>query len=364
MSLRLLFIDAVAEEAYDERTLDRQALGGTEATVLRVARGLASRGLSVTVAQRARQEPRISRAVRYLPYEHKRLSQPSADAVVVVRAHKLLPALRRRYPEAQLYLWMHCLPGRHVRQLARLCVDTDTRLVAVSDTHLEAMRAFFERHDPGVCEALDAVRVYNPVAPELAPADVPVDPDKLLFLSSPHKGLDQVLEAYKAVRERCPTLRLHVANPGYLDWPVPECPGVIELGKLRPAEVKAELQNALCLFYPQDSFRETFGLVFAEAHAVGTPVLAHPHGAAPEVVRDPEQLCDARDFDEITRRILRWRSGRRPVACAPQRFRLERVLDDWQGLLTSGRAGVMLHRGARASPDAYASGASAAAPRG
>jgi glycosyltransferase involved in cell wall biosynthesis len=335
MSRRILFVDPVAIRQYDERNLEEGTLGGTEATVIRVAEALAMDYL-VVVAQSNREWCRTAPSgVVYTPYRHKSefLDQSEPDAVVVVRAHKVLPRIRRRFPHAATYLWMHCNPGRRLRSLARICVDADTMIIAVSDYHLEAMLRFFTRHDPAAASQLKAIRIYNPLAPGLAPDGMAWDRNKLLFLSSPHKGLEQVLDAFAMLKRRTPAMRLCVANPGYLNWRMPRTDGVITLGKLRHDQVVNHLRDSLCLFYPQSTFQETFGLVFAEANAVGTPVLAHPHGAAPEVLNDEAQLCDCRDMALVCTRVLQWRDGMRPVPQSMERFSLPRILADWERLL-------------------------------
>lgn len=332
---KILVVDPVATKQYDERDLENDALGGIEATVVRIAEGLALDHL-VVVAQSAREWCRTSPAgVVYAPYRHKSefLDHADLDAVVVVRAHKVLPRLRRHFPDAAMYLWMHCNPGRRLHTLARACVDTDTTLITVSDYHLDTMTSFYTQHDPAAAKRLKVMRIYNPVAPGLTRDGTAWDPNKLLFLSSPHKGLEQVLDVFSMLKRRCADLRLCIANPGYLNWRVPRTDGVITLGKLRHDQVVSHLRDSLCVFYPQTMFEETFGLVFAEANAVGTPVIAHPHGAAPEVLSDASQLCDGTDMAQVCDRVLQWRDGLRPMPPSVERFALPRVLADWEKLL-------------------------------
>jgi glycosyltransferase involved in cell wall biosynthesis len=341
---RVLLVDPVAPGPYDDRTLRTRAMGGTEATVVRVAGALA-RSRPVVVAQAARRHARRGDdGVWYVPYQHRReRRRRGIEAVIVVRAHKILPGVRRLYPEARAFLWMHCFPGRRLRPLARVAATARATVVAVSDYHLAWMRAFYAEHDVIAARAVDSTRVYNPIAPGLEPDGSAYDRDKLVFLSSPHKGLDQVYEAFQVLRRRIPTLRLHVANPGYLERRFPDLEGVLPLGALPHDQVVRHLRDALCLFYPQSTFEETFGLVFAEAHAVGTPVLAHPLGAAPEVVACDRQLCDVTDIDEVCERIARWRDGDRPGPAPRPELELDAVIEVWEGLLRSAypvRAGA------------------------
>jgi glycosyltransferase involved in cell wall biosynthesis len=64
-----------------------------------------------------------------------------------------------------------------------------------------------------------------------------------------------------------------------------EGPDVEYLGEIPPADRDALLGGALALLNPI-SWPEPFGLVMVEALATGTPVIAYPNGAAPEIIDD------------------------------------------------------------------------------
>ncbi|MGC1730330.1 MAG: glycosyltransferase family 4 protein, partial [Steroidobacteraceae bacterium] len=212
------------------------------------------------------------------------------------------------------------------------------------------------------CEHLVVHRIYNPVDDGLVPDDAAIDPDKLVFFSSPNKGLKFTLDAFRALRRRMPQLRLCVGNPGYRDLPAQRLDGVEWLGSLPHARIVAEARTALCTFSANFVIPETFGLVFAESHAVGTPVLTHDCGAAAEVLADREQLlpvgaaprvyetllhnltprrriwaADLADrlglFDGYIERIGGWHRGARPRVGPDPRFRLSRVAAEWRTLL-------------------------------
>ena len=329
-----VFIDSVAPYTYVADDLQRRAMGGTQATVLRIAKALTTYA-DVTIAQSARTQRWIDdHGIQYVPYDHKHCDHYQADAFVVIRAHKLLPKLRRLYPDKSLFLWMHCFPGMRLRELARVCVDSATTVLAVSDFHQQWMQDFYARYDAIAAKSLKIKTMYNPVDEQLQQNTSPWNRNKLLFMSSPHKGLDQVLHQFSLLRKRIPELTLHIANPGYLNWKVVgEDTGVKTLGALSHGEVIQHLRSSLCLFYPQNQFAETFGIVFAEAMAVGTPTLTHPIGAAPEVLGSNEQLCDAQDSETIYQRIRHWRDGQRYQPVLPDQFRIENLLQQWRDLL-------------------------------
>ena len=93
------------------------------------------------------------------------------------------------------------------------------------------------------------------------------------------------------------------------------------------------LRHADALINPI-SWPEPFGLVMAEALASGTPVLAGPHGAAPEIVDQGRTGFLCGDEDAMVRAVGRIRDIDR-VRCrtaAETRFSLKRMSRDYAGL--------------------------------
>ncbi len=204
--------------------------------------------------------------------------------------------------------------------------------------------------------------IFNPIDDALDRDGSFADPQKLVFLSSPNKGLSYSLAAFHAVRRVFPEMRLCVASPGYRQLQTIPLANVEWLGVLPPARAIAEARSAFCVFMPNFVLPETFGLVFAEANAVGTPVVAHDCGAAREVLhpnnpvlavhrsqRNFELLTavlpwraklslaamarQSSIFDDYVEMLRAWREGGRPVVRADPRFRISRVAQDWRNLL-------------------------------
>src|SRR5690606_37804049 len=129
------------------------------------------------------------------------------------------------------------------------------------------------------------------------------------------------------------------ADPGYLRWdtgPAPE--GVVFLGALSHGALIGQMRRALCLFYPQTTFAETFGLVLAEANAVGTHVLVHDGlGANAEIVADANRRVDGHDRAQMLARIRAWRRAPPHVGANPA-FRLDAVARDWTDMLERATA--------------------------
>ncbi|MGH8199753.1 MAG: glycosyltransferase family 4 protein [Steroidobacteraceae bacterium] len=351
----ILFFDPTCGRPYDSETLRREAMGGTEATVVRVADALGARVV---------QHNRISSSGRYLP--------PRADRtvthVIVNRDSRALSQVRQLYPNARVHLWLHDRVSPRSKRGGRIAADAAilrelaVRVICVSDTQRHSVEAALRWM--GVSDRVSASTIYNPVDDDLQPDGSPVDERKLVFLSSPNKGLKFTLDAFRAVRRALPDMRLVVGNPGYKADVGARLDGVEYLGPQPQQRILAEARTALCTFFPNFVIPETFGLVFAESMALGTPVLTHDCGAALEVLRDPAQVLPVTVakrlyegllggcspawrsgpaniaaalglFDVYIDRVRAWREGARPVTGPDPRFRLAAVAQRWREMLAS-----------------------------
>jgi glycosyltransferase involved in cell wall biosynthesis len=80
------------------------------------------------------------------------------------------------------------------------------------------------------------------------------------------------------------------------------------------AKAKRDLYSAARAVLMPIRWEEPFGLVMAEAMACGTPVIAFPEGAAPEVVLDGESGFLVRDEEEMAA-ALTWADRIDPARC-------------------------------------------------
>lgn len=340
----ILLLDPDCPSEYNHRSLEQKPMGGTEATIIRVTGELAARGHRVVLAQGAREQAAAgANRLEYKPFSLQglRYLMKEPHAVILLNTPKLLKKARRAFPEARLYLWMHCFPGKRRRKMInKYAVAANAQIITVSGTlrqHVyNSLKRYpdYGRHSHTNGRLAPVQTIYNPVGEALQPNGKKVDPAKLVFFSSPHKGLDQVLAAFAAVQKEFPQLRLCLANPGY--WPMPKnLPhnAVEDLGSLLHADVIEHVREAFCVFYPQSRFKETFGLVFAEANAVGTPVITHDLGAAREVLTNKDQLVDVTDTKEVVERLRSWIEKGRPEVKLSEHFRLSQVVNSWEALL-------------------------------
>ena len=355
---RTVFFDPVCPRPYDTRTLRNEALGGSEACLAQIADAL-----DAFVVQH-------NRTGNFDRYRAPTV-QPGIEQVVVNRDARALPAVRALYPNARIVLWLHdrveprSKRARWLASTAKVLCAADARIVCVSDYQRAGVEATLR--SIGVGGNVRATTIYNPVDDELAPDDSAVDPDTLIFFSSPNKGLGFALDAFRACRRQIPQLRLLVANPGYRAQGRIDIDGVKDLGALPRHRLHAQVRGALATFAPNIRIPETFGLVFAESLALGTPVLTHDCGAAMEVIGDPQQVLPVSSavrayegmlgpfaprwrrrpalaaarwglFEPYVERLCAWRTGARPHVQADPRFHLSRVAARWRALLSGAQS--------------------------
>lgn len=331
---QILFVDNICPDPYDNVTLATKPMGGTEATVVRIAEKLGSLGVSVTVSQHNREGSYTSpNGVQYVSYA---LTNPeTATHVVNLRDPDIMASLKAQAPSAKHYLWAHDIITKDFLDMVGGPIEAKATLICVSQWHKtqaqEALRAI------GAAGQLPVRYIYNPVDDELRPDDTKVNFNKFVFFSSPHKGLKETLDIFKILREyHLPEAELYIANPGYLDnMDTSEVQGVTNLGKLSHGEVIRHVREAVGVMHINYVFPETFGLVHAEAHAVGTPFLTHAHGAVREIFDHPSEVINCKDNKRVIDTLVAWAKGQRPKVRLQGHLRLASVIREWINLFNN-----------------------------
>jgi glycosyltransferase involved in cell wall biosynthesis len=226
---------------------------------------------------------------------------------------------------------VHTLHGRldlpHLLPLYRQFHDVP--LVSISD----AQRAPLE-----ACRPRWAGTVYHGQPLERYPFSGE-DRGYLAFLGrcSPEKGLDTAIEIARRVGM---TLKIaaKVDNKDreYFDRviaPQLDDPLIEFMGEIGDDDKAAFLGGAYALLFPID-WPEPFGLVMVEAMACGTPVIARPCGAVPEVVVHGRTGFVADSLVELVGAVKRLDEIER-AACrrhVETRFSVARMADDYEAV--------------------------------
>lgn len=325
----ILFIDSGSPFAYDRETLDNETLGGTEGTVVRIAEKLGE-SFNVVVAEGHKSTHTSSNRAQYIPFSLYLLNL-HWHAVIILRSPDVAFLMRAANPNVPIWLWIHDLIDiRFLNYLNRLRKN-NIGVIAVSDFLQKELQNML-LIDPCLPGLPKNIRIYNPIDDDVVPDLTQVNKTKLLFASSSYKGLSDTLRIFKKLKKKQTDFELIITNPSYHPTKFPPQEGVINLGPLTHRQNLQQMRESLALFQINHVIPETFGLVLAESNAVGTPVLTHPLGAAPEVLHNKDQLINTYDHESVVARILQWRFQERPKVDLPRKFRLSEVIKDWKSI--------------------------------
>ena len=176
-------------------------------------------------------------------------------------------------------------------------------------------------------------------------------PEYLAFLGriSPEKGVTHAIRVAKASGIPLKiAAKVDRADADYFNEevrPLLDQPSIEFIGEISDSQKSEFLGGAVALLALVD-WPEPFGLVMIEAMACGTPVIAHPRGALPEIiedgvngflVEDEAQAVDAVNrLDELTREGVRRRFE--------ERFTARRMAEDYLAIYAKVGAGKKMAR--------------------
>ena len=310
------------------------AYGGTEAVVDRLARGIQAAGHEVVLfttgdatcpvdrrwAFEVAQAPRMGEAVaelRHLVHAYEALA--SCD---IVHDHTVIgPAYAERLPALPVVTTNH---GPFDVELLDVYRAVAHRVPIIAISHAQAAAAHGLPLAGVIHHGIDLERF--PIGQG--------DGGYLLFLGrmTPDKGAEQAIAI--ARRAGLPLrLAAKVREPAeqrYFDERVRPLlgPGVEFVGEVGGEDKYELLAGAVALLNPIQ-WEEPFGLVMIEALACGTPVLATPRGAVPEIVdhgvtgflgSEDELVAAAARCGELDRAACR--------AAVAERFSTARMVED------------------------------------
>src|SRR3990167_3270613 len=336
--MKILFYDPATPSPYTQDTLKTSALRGTETSIIRIAHAL-SREHQISIAEhcRAQHETQSIDGVEYITCDAAHSLNP--DIVILLRQANYLELITTHFPKARHFFWMHNLPMRHLYTKRELIIKHGIEIIAVSDYHrliienrLKTVwyKNFFNKENK---PPITIHTIYNPVEDDLFKDGTEWNSEQMIVTSSPYKGLAQILKHFEKLRYYFPNYQLIIASPIKHDQKLP--PNVRYLNPLPQKQLIQYIRESFCVFYPQSERVETFGFIYAEANAVGTPVLAHNFGAAREVLSDSSQLINGNKINNIVRTIAAWQEMRPQVTLKPI-FRLSQVIEKWKRLFTVG----------------------------
>ncbi|KAG6572510.1 putative UDP-N-acetylglucosamine-peptide N-acetylglucosaminyltransferase 110 kDa subunit [Phytophthora cinnamomi] len=229
--------------------------------------------------------------VRWYPHYTYDVDDRGVDMFVAWRYHISLAMGKTAWKK---FLWMHDLPQEDAKRSTELLNNVD-RIFCLSDFHASM---FPERLQSKITVHTNAVDPSFFV-------DGPNHADRLVYGSSPSRGLYAVLQAWPRIREAIPTAELSVFygfRPAFIKWGhshmanftvwmaemdrlLTETPGVRYVGLVNHAQLAKEYSYAGFYLYPT-TFSETSCISLMKAMVNGAiPITSRfPASALPETV--------------------------------------------------------------------------------
>jgi glycosyltransferase involved in cell wall biosynthesis len=323
---------------WDEESLKTRGLGGSETAVIHMARALHElTGRQVRVFNE-RDHVSEKDGVSYEPIAHMyAYFREKAPAVNIAWRHNF------KLTKVPTYIWCHDLCFIGLEQGPNY-----TGVLALSEFHKRWLRNVYN-----VEEAKIHV-TRNGIDPEryLLPAPQR-HPHRVVFSSSPDRGLEETIRVMDLVVKEIPDAELHVfygfngmlahnlvAEVAHLEALIAERPWVKFHGNVPQDKLTQAFQSAAVWLYPT-KFLETFCITAIEALCAGVHPVVRKFGALPDTLRGANAtILDTQDpasFAAATIQAMRAAESGASTAIDPQSVSWKAVAREWVELLKLNR---------------------------
>ena len=300
-------------EAWHPGIPEEKGIGGSETAAIEIARRFAKDGWDVSVYNHCGKAEGEHDGVVYYDYRRWRGGKP--DLFVAWR--QTLAGKDQRLQANDSWLWLHNIYARLMEE----AWPNYSRILGVSGFHADAMKHVYPFIEP---ERFGFV--YNGVNLErFSPSVMPRrEPHKVVWTSSPDRGLVYLLKMWPDIIKAVPDATLHI----FYGWKNIDMeiaggneelkrvktevmslavqPGLVWRGRVSQKDLAHELLTAQMWAYPC-IWQEEFCINAVEAMAAGVFPVTTDMGALPEVMGDVGYHVPIRDNYKPTQK--RWRRG-------------------------------------------------------
>ena len=339
-----------AYERWSPETIAKTGIGGSETMAWEMAKRLRARGCRVRVYADSAGLEGTHEGVEWIDWQ--RFRDPGKCDVLI----------SSRIPEVVDFPWeararvawvhdVHMGPGLTNKRALRF-----DRFLCLSEWH----KAFFLSNYRYV-HPDQVIVTRNGIDLDLYRADVARNPHRMIYSSSPDRGLEQAMKVMPAIRLQVPDAELHVFY-GFDNWEKSHDPGqralcgqikamlqayeqhgVVHHGRVSAQQLALEQAQSGVWFYPTWFF-ETSCRTAMEAQLAGLHTITTPRAALPETAQSPLTTW-LPDFDDRTFLPRAVEAAVQALTCtldtqraeaqalARQRFSLDALADDWVAML-------------------------------
>lgn len=291
----IVFYNATnAEFAGDE--LERRGVGGSEGDIINLAKIFAKYYNVLVFCNCPR--PGVYDGVKYMHVrDTEYLKEVDTDLLIVSRNTQLLANVdfKEKFNVDKVCLWTHDLPDSYVFDKLPKAIPNIDRIFALTEWHKDAIKERFK-------DVPSDMWFYarNGVETDLFKQEVERDPYRLIYSSTPFRGLDVLLKVFPKIKEKVPKANLHIFSSMKVygsdgeekdkDYKklydlAKELDGVHYHGSVKRKRLAKEMKKASLLAYP-NKYKETCCITAMEAMTAGTPIVTTKLAALPEIIPD------------------------------------------------------------------------------
>lgn len=273
----------------------KTGLGGSEQAVVYMSQELKKLGWKVTVYANPGKEAGNHDGITYLPW-HSLNPKENFNVLILWRGIGFVDFK----PQAKFtMLWMHDIPNNPDFTEDR--VDRVNKIAVLSEFH----KGLFRVDRGGKFEPIPDKKMFltaNGIVPMKPSKKVERDPLRLIYSSSPDRGLVYLLKMWPDIIKEVPEANLHIyygfdvfdaihkGAPGRMKWKqmvlnLMRQPGITYHGRIGHNDLHKEMAKSGIWAYPTD-FDEISCITAMECQALGAVPVVTTQGALNETVRN------------------------------------------------------------------------------
>ena len=279
-------------------SIKEQAVGGTETAIINISKHLA-KYFNVVVFCKCPKPGVYDGVYDGVHYVHtsetEYMKKFKTDLLVIIRNTVLLNEvpLREMFKIDKIALWMHDVCDSPSFEHYLQIQDKIDYTIAVSDWHKEHILKEF----PSV-EREKVIVLKNGIDPKLFNYDGTPKKNKLIYSSTPYRGLDILLDVFPEIKEQVPDAELYVYSSlllyghygekedhkfKHLYDQAKRTDGVVYKGSVTQSELAESIKNTKVMAYPS-TYPETSCIGIMENISSGSVVVASNLAAIPETM--------------------------------------------------------------------------------
>lgn len=350
-----IFVSPVTFEKWDYKNPLEKGIGGSETAVVELSTRLAKRGHNVKVYAPTGKKPENFKDVKWL--DNSKINISEEGIWILCRIPELAGEFPNPHPKQTLYLQMQDVDYSY--QLSRRGIDLKVfdnidYLLPLCKEHM----LYTKDHYPKAKLMKSANGVRSDLINSLKREER--DPFRMMYASSPDRGLVHLLQMFPRIRELEPKANLHIFY-GFnniekmIDQKTPidslgttinylmelmKYPGITWHGRIGQLDLYKEWLKSGIWAYPT-RFSETSCIVSMEAQALGAIPVTNPWWALKDNIMYGSRISGDVNYNAMVREryieeVVYWMHNgdsirKEMMTKARSRFDWEKVVDQYEG---------------------------------